>query len=114
MLADLNVPDHPPGPIQRLASAGSDQARHTRSRGASSRRVMESAVSALLTATFAMLRLLFQMGFEPVQALAPEVPIKFEPLGSVAQAARRQPTTLELPLAFTRDQLRRFQHLEVA
>lgn len=53
------------------------------------------------------------MFIEPVETLAPEVPIEIEPIGGCLQALRIEPAAPELAVAFLADKGGRFQHAQM-
>src|SRR5205823_8064346 len=91
-------------PNQSAKRSGSVHSRHTCSRGASKTRETEIPTSGIR---------LPQAFVEPVEAALPEVPVRLEPLDSLAKRCALEAGRPKLRRAAARDQPRALEHLEM-
>src|SRR5882672_398208 len=106
----------PWGAYQRFSASGSDHARKTRSRGASKSRMMRTSASVFAAAR-PIAFLLFLEGaevmVEAVEALIPEPPVMFHPIGHLAEGAGAEAAGAPLGPAEAGDEPCAVQHLQV-
>src|SRR5205814_6372294 len=104
----------------RFRCSGEVHALKTRLRGASKMRVMvssrsDASVAPLLLAPIGLLLLLHlaQIFLEAIETLLPKTAIVLDPLRSVLEGTRFQPTRTPLRLAPACNQTRALQHLKM-